>query len=69
MRYCQECGKPIIKNKGDGKKYYKARKYCNQRCYMKFREIKLPREAGNFLISLKEHKNKNFSFSQILKQI
>jgi len=36
---------------------------------MKFREIKLPREAGNFLISLKEHKNKNFSFSQILKQI
>jgi len=30
---------------------------------------KATREAGNFLISLKEHKNKNFNFTQILKQI
>jgi len=69
MRYCQECGKPIIKRKGDGKKYYKARKYCNQRCYINFRSITLTREPGNFLIALKAHKNKNFSYAQVLKQI
>ena len=40
MKRCKNCDKELIRKKGEGKKYFELRKFCNQDCYWEFNKGK-----------------------------